>query len=282
MTDPFVRQLDDIPIPTRPAVLLELEQQLKDQDVNFGAIARTIGRDVALTAAIFKIVNASAFGLGRKIDSIERGIAVLGLTRLFDIVRIVALKAALGGDNPALETFWERSTTIATLASLLAAQLQSVAKVKPEHAYMAGLFHDCGVPLLSQYVPGYGKAVLLADGRMADLVAEDSQFGVSHTEVGGRVAEVWNLPEFVVESIRTHHYAPTSERKALALIALLQLALHLYYQHTNQPDPEWPWLETPVRKLLWLQDDKLDLLCARVLKAFAPATAMPDTGQDET
>ena len=52
------------------------------------------------------------------------------------------------------------SRAIAQLAMLIAGRRVTVCNIFPDQAYLAGIFHDCGVPVLMQrfpdLLPGHG------------------------------------------------------------------------------------------------------------------------------
>jgi HD-like signal output (HDOD) protein len=58
----------------------------------------------------------------------------------------------------------------------------------------------------------------------ASLIAvEEEQFGISHTETGGRLAERWSLSDNLIDAIR-HHHRPEDARVHDDLCHLVYLA----------------------------------------------------------
>jgi HD-like signal output (HDOD) protein len=53
--------------------------------------------------------------------------------------------------------------------------------------------------------------------------SEESVLGVTHTEIGGWLAERWNLPDHLVEAIKLHH-SPTSAQRNKDLVAIIHAA----------------------------------------------------------
>jgi putative nucleotidyltransferase with HDIG domain len=80
--------------------------------------------------------------------------------------------------------------------------------VSSDIAYTAGLLHDIGKVVLDQYIasafPLFYRRTLM-DG--VDMLAvEREEFGITHTEIGSRLAEHWSLAESLKDTIMHHHY----------------------------------------------------------------------------
>jgi putative nucleotidyltransferase with HDIG domain len=98
-------------------------------------------------------------------------------------------------------------------------------KTDPDTAYLAGLTHDIGKVVLDQYVatalPHFYRKIYL-DG-MDLLTAEKSILGITHTEVGGRLAELWSLPPHLLDTI-AYHSRPEDARYDKTLTYTVNLA----------------------------------------------------------
>jgi hypothetical protein len=99
------------------------------------------------------------------------------------------------------ETFWARSQEIAQLAMLIADERIAVCNLFPDQAYLAGMFHDCGVLLLMQRFPTYCAEMKLGiAGQWINLLEEDRKFNADHCVVGYLVARHWHLPAYICDS----------------------------------------------------------------------------------
>ena len=251
MPDPQQKELESseieailgqgITIPPQPRVLMEIEALSSLPRVNVKAIARLISQDPALLAAMFKVVNSSAMGLAKRVDSAETAITLLGLKPATNLLKSIAIRQLLGGNSQAYEKFWERSGDIAQLAAIIAQKLVSVCNIFPDQAYMAGLFHDCGVPVLMQRFPEYCKTLeSMSSYDWPELAAEDKQFNTDHCVVGYLVGQHWRLPEFILRGIRYHHEIISVAQPAKTVVAILQMSTHLYNLLVKSPhDSDW-------------------------------------------
>lgn len=227
-------------IPPQPKVLLEIEHLAQQPRVNVKAIASAISTDPALLASVFKVVNSPAMGLSRRLDSAETAITLLGLTQVTNLVKSIAIRQALSGNALAYERFWERSGDIAQIAATIARKQFSICRIAPDQAYMAGLFHDCGVPILMQRFTAYCKTLGQPNDGWPDLAQEDRQHDTDHCVVGYMVGKHWRLPDLILQGIRHHHETPTLDHPAKTVVAMLQAATHVYNVMTKTPDDaEW-------------------------------------------
>jgi putative nucleotidyltransferase with HDIG domain len=221
-----------IVIPPQPAVLIEMEQLLGKPNTKINTIANLVAKDAGISAMVFKVISSPAYGMGKQADSLEKAISVIGLTQMANIVKSVALRQSLGGDAKFYEVFWEHSGEVAQLASTIAWKQRSVCNIYPDQAYMAGLFHDCGVPILMQRFPEYGQA-------WPDLMADDKKHDTDHCVTGFLIARHWRLPDFICQTVRFHHEILHTEHKATTMVAILQMAMHIHNIYAHNPDPEW-------------------------------------------
>ena len=233
-----------ISIPPQPAILLEIDRLVSKPNNNLTAIGHLIGKDVGVSAAIFKLVNSPFYGLPCQITSIPKAIATMGLAQVTNIVKGLALRKVLSGHELAYEKFWEHSGEIATLSSIIAGKRVSACNIAMDQAYTAGLFHECGVPILMQRFPEYSSVFRLNQGsNWPDFRKEDLLFNTDHAVVGHLVAKYWNLPDFICQAVRFHHERLNVEHSALTLVSILQLAQHIHKDLHQLDDTEWPLIK---------------------------------------
>jgi two-component system, cell cycle response regulator len=178
---------------------------------NVSQIAGIIKRDISLSAAILRITNSAAFGLSRKVTTVDQAVMLLG----FKSVRNIALGVGVFNLFPPqerdfLSKVWQRSLVTGLAARELCVLLGNK---KKEDAFTIGLLHDIG--LVGFY--GYDKnkvATLLKEiednGRM-DLMDEKNYLGLDHIVVGQLLAEKWKLPEEIIHVMTHHHEEPSND-----------------------------------------------------------------------
>jgi len=259
-----------VSIPPQPRVLQELYKNLTNGVADVRVYARVLAQDPGIVAMLFKVVQSASYRRFQPFDSVEHILQAIGLQQTANLVRAIALSSALPAkhNRKAFEAFWSRSQSIAELAMLVAEERVAVCNIFPDQAFLAGIFHDCGVPVLMQRFTTYGKDMRLDEpGRWTDLAEEDRRFNADHCVVGYLVGKHWKLPDFICDTIRFHHDGGRLENHAArTMVAILQLAIHIHHLNIHLPDPEWDSLRADVLDELGLSDDTLPELIDDILE----------------
>lgn len=243
-------------IPSRPALLEEIERQLEKPDFSLNVVAALIKKDPALTGALFSIANSPAFGLGLHVGTVGEAIMALGQNQMLNIIKGELLHRAMGGNDPWFQRFWERSVGIAQMS----AALSSHCGVSLDQAYLAGLFHDCGVALVIGAFPDYcgSDCDMNLELHWLRLTDRDRIVGIDHAVAGYLVARAWKLPAEVCDAVPHHHSPVLLDDEASKLAALLQMAMHLYNNlYAGGDSPEWPQAAPRVMHTLGLTEAQL-------------------------
>ncbi len=237
--------LKGITIPSCPAVLTQLMNELRKPMANSKNVAQLIGKDVGLAAIVIKSANSPLFGGRRQIGSIADAIKLIGFGSLTNLVYEGLLRSAIRVPDASLERFWDNSAHAAALCAELASRLGGASR---DAAFTFGLFHDCGIPMLVQRFPDY-KTVLREANLSLDrsfTAIEDAALSTNHAVVGYLMAKAWGLPASVAEGILCHHdYGVLLDANGLAdesraLIAISALADHISGRYLRaQQDCEW-------------------------------------------
>lgn len=258
-----------IQIPPRPLILLEIDRLLQKPNNQLEKIAHLINQDVALSAAIFKLVNSSFYKMPSPIENISKAITILGLSQVSNLIKGISLRKAIGGNEIAFEKFWERSDEIALLCAIIAKKQISACNIAVDQAFMAGLFHECGVPILMQRFPDYCQTFRLNHGSdWPNFREEDEHFKTDHAVVGYMVTRHWNLPEFICQAVRYHHDRLNVDYAALTMVSILQLARHLHLISHRLADPDWPKMKNFVLEEIGVGLEESNEFIEDVLEKF--------------
>ncbi|HXE40827.1 MAG TPA: HDOD domain-containing protein [Azonexus sp.] len=264
----------DVKIPAQPRVLEELSKLMLREELDVRLLARVINQDPGLTALLFKVVGNAAYRQHQPFDAVDQILHAVGVRQTFNLVQAIALIGAgdIRKNRQVYEAFWARSQAIGQLAMLIADELGADCNVFPDQAYLVGIFHDCGVPLLMQRFPSYCAEMKLGiDGGWPDLAEEDRKFNADHCVVGYLVARHWRLPDFICDAIRYHHALaePGVSKAARSMAAMLQLAIDIYHRSQRAPNPEWDRLSSDVLTELELLDDGMPEFVDIILDRFS-------------
>ena len=261
-----------VSIPAQPRVLNELQQSVARGVDDVRTLARILAKDPSIVAMLFKVAQSAAFRGFQPFSSVEHIMQVIGVVQTLNLVRAIALAAALpaGKNETAFESYWARSHAVSALAMLIAEEHSRVCKIAPDQACLAGIFHDCGVPLLMQRYPDYCQSIGIdGSGGWPTLNVEDARFDADHCVVGYLVARHWKLPDFICDAIRYHHdMRHVPDEAARRMVAILQLAFEIYYREERISNPEWALVGGDVLNQLDLSEDALSELVDVVVDRY--------------
>ncbi|MEW5788407.1 MAG: HDOD domain-containing protein [Pseudomonadota bacterium] len=230
-------------IPSPPPLVDELERALGNPNTNMDIIAGLVQQDAGITAGLFRTLATPIYGLRKPPETVARAVSLVGLQTIADLVGGLSIQAALYGESLFYPWFWERANEIARYAAAIAHRQRMVCNIFPEHAHLAALFVDCGVPILIQHLEQYEYPFITARGHVwPHVVAEDQRHNTDHAVVGYLAAKHWRLPGYVCEAIRWHHDPVNVNDKAATMVAILQTAIHLYNVNAMKEDHDWPGL----------------------------------------
>jgi HD-like signal output (HDOD) protein len=261
-----------VKIPPQPRVLEELQALMARKEMDVRLLARVINQDPALTAMLFKVVGNAAYKQHQPFESVEQILHTVGVRQTFNLVQAIALTSAMDirKHRRIYEVFWARSQAIGQLAMLIADERIAVCNIFPDQAFLAGIFHDCGMLLLMQRFPTYCTDLKLdVPGHWANLPEEDRKFNADHCVVGYLVARHWCLPDFICAAIRYHHAMnELGQHEARSMVAIVQLAIEVYFRDQRGENPEWGAVCDEVLEELGLSADALPEFVDVVLERY--------------
>lgn len=253
-------------IPPRPQVLISLSQEMNREEPDLKLIARQIGGDVGLSAAVLKTVNSPFFGLKKKISSVTQAVSLLGLKSVERLVTSIMLRNSFVAESRTLERFWDTAERSAGIAAHIA---QSLPNCPRDDAYSFGLFHNAAIPILNQRFPNYLQTLnaALHAGTRAVTEVEDERHAVNHATLGYLIAKAWFLPQPICEGILRHHDASvfhaddTISPHALTLISIAHLAEHFNdAQAVTGSHAHWDEVRGNVLEHLGFEDEEYENL----------------------
>lgn len=258
-------------LPAQPKILAKIEGLARKPNLNISSLAALVAQDVGLSALLLKSVNSAYFGLEERIISIKHAIALLGMQQTLNIARTESLRRAGGGEAHARadSRITERSREIGTLCAIIAAQCFDEEQISSELAYMIGQFHDCGIAILMRDYPNYCTSLDDPENKLwPDLLEEDRNSRADHGMVGCLLAENWGLPDPVCQAIRHHHHIQQAGEESRNLVAILQMAMHLFNKSTGNDDGEWEGNANHVLQALGVAPEEVEEFEEDVLGIF--------------
>lgn len=212
-------------LPLLPDVAMEVMNLSSSDKAGSQKIAEILHRDQTLAGHVLRIANSPLYRPRSPIGSLQQAISRLGINELRDIVYTVSVKSRLfnvKGYQQGVQALWQHAVSSAVYAKEIATMLGYGA----DKAFLWGLLHDVGKPVVLLTLAELQKEL----GGMLPLQAVVAAMDEMHTEVGGVLAERWQLPVIVQACIQYHHnYLGASEYIEAALVTSLAdcLAHHL-------------------------------------------------------
>lgn len=217
-------------LPTLPIVAQQILKLISSQNSNMSQIAKVITRDQAISARVIRLTNSAFYGFRNRIASIKHAIVILGLNTVKNLVLGISVVKAFEDSSRSpifkRELFWLHTFATAQGAKLMAKYLN---RSNEEDYFMAGLLHDIGILVIDQFFHHEFAEILKRSLQSnADfLTSERDVLGMSHGDVGCILAGKWNIPEFLIHTIKYHHnpeHLPREAEANLDKIAIVHVA----------------------------------------------------------
>ena len=209
-------QRGEVQLPAVPDVTAKLLELIADEDrADAHNAARIIATEPAIAASVLRLANSVAFGGLKQVLELSEAVGRIGMRQVGSLATTIAIQGAFDSKNPLrrerLTTLWNFAITAAVTTRQL-----SLGVVDPEHAYLAGLLHDIGKPLILKLLDQAEKKLLdpLTPAAVEELME------TLHTELGHKLLISWRIPEPVSDTARSHHNPRIPE--GAVLLALVQ------------------------------------------------------------
>jgi len=268
--DDVEKILKGIIIPSPPQIIADLQMEMAMPDPDLNDMARLISKDVGLSGSVLKTINSSFYG-GRGADSISHAVMMLGMSTVINIVNTLYLRESTRLKDmtdemfTALNNFWDSATDVARICLLVS---QRIRFHHADTAYMLGLFHNAGIPLMMQRFDHFPNIMVDAYasqiGRVVDV--ENKLLQSNHAVLSFYVARSWKLPEVLCNVIAQHHngveifttgtstFIP-EEKQYLAILKVAEHITSLYRVLGNQEeDLEWQEIGPNVLEYLGISE----------------------------
>jgi HD-like signal output (HDOD) protein len=186
-----------VELPLLPAAATEALAACRSDATTPQRLADCLHRDPAITGHVLRLANSSLYGGMGSITTLTQAIHRLGFNGVAEAVMMVAVHGRFFR-NPRfagqLCRLWQHSALAAGWAREIARRTRD----SVEGAFLCGLLHDLGAPVLYQAVHDIQEET----GR--PFANQDVETCVASLtpETGGRLLESWLLPGWVAEAVR--------------------------------------------------------------------------------
>jgi len=210
-------------VPQLPVFASTLTHKLLGGGTSLKEISEMIQADPSLVGLVLKTLNSSYYGFYKKISDIHRGVVLLGLNGLHQLIMGAGIRRIMP-DTPYFNNLHYHSVVISHIAFALS---QNVQLSNPAQVATIGLLHDLGqvvVKLLRDRNPSLGMLI-------------DS---LDRPQVGALLLKRWNLPDVFWQSIEFQLYpefslpakVPADIRLNVAILYVAHLCNEFLQGHT--------------------------------------------------
>jgi HD-like signal output (HDOD) protein len=180
-------------LPLLPGVAAEVIAGSLDDNVDPTRLAQLIQTDQGLASHVLRVVNSPALRAAMEIVALRQAISRLGMNKIREIAIAASLSSAL--IEPVYRSESQRAWKHALCTGLWAKEIARACRKNTEMAYLCGLLHNIGTPVILRALVGLTKSQL----PQRDVMGLLAEFG---STAGELLAREWRLPEVVVATIK--------------------------------------------------------------------------------
>ena len=220
----IARLFQSVALPVMPEVGLALINTLDDHDAPVSKIHGLIAVDPTLTAKLLALANSAAFGLPRKVATLDAAMSLVGLSK----VRSLAVSACLHNAFSMPEgidatEFWRYAIRCAGYAQWLAEPVDE----DRQRAWLTGLMLRLGELLIGSAMPAAVAQIEAQPCKPGERWAREREAtGFDEGEVTAELARRWNFPSAMVRALLLAS-DPLASKPLVPLAGVLHLAGHL-------------------------------------------------------
>ncbi len=176
-----------------------------------GKLLELIALDPLISAKLIGLSKSTLFGAPGMIASVKDAAMRLGMKTIKSVAIGIATMEALNKTTSSQlkkTDLWTHSISVAMAMKVLSKHLPASQRPLDDQMFMSGLLHDIGYIVVDHISPQLSDSILSQFGTDNDealLTIENKILGLTHAEVGGKLAFAWDLADELVEVIRHHH-----------------------------------------------------------------------------
>ena len=190
-----------------PNIYYRLELAIESPTATVDDFSLLLSTDTDLCARLLRMANSAFYSFPAKIETIDRAISTIGIRQIRELILMTSVIEAFNGvpiEQVNMRTFWEHSVAVGVLARAMA---QYTGLTQPERFYIPGLLHDIGRLVLYLKLPGLMSEIVPLAKELGQPLFEFEleHLDYTHAEIGGRLLELWKVPQSIYEPVFYHH-----------------------------------------------------------------------------
>ncbi len=212
-------------LPSLPQLYWDLVRAIDDPRSGTAEVAAIIERDMAMTARLLQLANASIFGAGRPVRGVKDAVERVGLDPIRSaVLSLHFFRSMQGHEFPAgfsIDQLQAESWEAARLANEMVRDVEM-----RKCAVSACVLKNIGRLILATNAPEEFMKVAReakASGR-AIYSVEQTLLGCDHAEIGAQLLALWGLPVSLVEAVAYHHRPSISGERSFGATGAAHVA----------------------------------------------------------
>ena len=195
-------------VPSLPLTALKIIRLANNINSPPQAMLETIKVDPVITGKVLQLINSSYFGLSATVTDLRQALVMLGNNTIKNLALTSALLQTMktkgsGNSELDLDGLWLRSLSTAVGAKIIA-RVAGMPRLQLDEFFLIGLLHDLGRIFIFQFLADEYVQVL-EKAKNENIPLSDAEMdGLTMTapEIGGLLAEKWQLPPNISAGIR--------------------------------------------------------------------------------
>ncbi len=224
-------QGNNIDVPMLPEVAGKVVRISQDADSDASELAKLIQRDQTLAGHVMRIANSALYSPASSMVSLQQAIARLGMRTITEIALAASINSAMF-DAPGYEKHIELILQNSLASGLWAKEVARSCRKNVEAAFLAGLLHDIGRPVVVH--------TSLKKAKTLGLTLEDRDIraleNVLQHSVAIQVLQQWEMPEAVIQVVEyfDKHTEPHSGKTQTQLVVAGAIIAHHLKEHGTE------------------------------------------------
>ena len=183
-------------VPQIPEVVQLLISQFNDPNIEIKNISSNVEKEQVISLKVLRLVNSAAFGLPRKIASIDEAVILLGMAKLRTLVIASGIVSSASKiDNFNTQEFWLESFCTANYAKWLANEANCNADI----TFTVGLISNLGRVLIHLGLEKEASEIekRIKEGHTRSFI-EKMRLGFTSQDVSAELCKLWKFSDELI------------------------------------------------------------------------------------
>lgn len=223
-------QQGNIDVPMLPEVASKVVRISNDPKSDASLLAKLIQSDQPLAGHVMRIANSALYSPSSSMVSMQQAITRLGMRVVADIALAASVNSKMF-NAPGYEQYIQSELQFSLAAGLWSKEVARACRRNVEAAFLAGLLHDIGRPVVIQVVSDMAKDLKIQVSKESMLELEQ----YFHRALGARVVVQWGMPSLVCDVVSwfdDYTMAKQNAEQTMIVAAGAQFA-RCFYKNTS-------------------------------------------------